>query len=97
MERSVVELAAIVVEPEQPGRALSAIVELCRRLDELEELHVENARGHGWSWSEIAQPLGVTRQAVHSKYARRLLDRLGCPRRQSRNAFERNQDVRSAP
>jgi ATP-dependent Clp protease ATP-binding subunit ClpA len=33
---------------------------------------VENARRDGWSWSEVAQPLGVTRQAVHNKYARRL-------------------------
>jgi hypothetical protein len=74
MARSVVELAGIAAEREQPGRALSAIMELRRRLDELEEFHVENARGHGWSWSEIAQPLGVTRQAVHSKYAKRLED-----------------------
>jgi hypothetical protein len=72
MERSVVELAAIAAQREQTGRALSAIVELRRRLDELEAFHVENARGHGWSWSEIAQPLRVTRQAIHSKYAKRL-------------------------
>jgi hypothetical protein len=71
---SVVELAGIAAEFGQPGRALSAIVELRRRLGELEEFQVENARTHGWSWSEIAQPLGVTRQAVHSKYARRLED-----------------------
>jgi hypothetical protein len=57
---------------EEPGRALSAIVELRKRLDELEEFQVENARRDGWSWTEIAQPLRVTRQAVHHKYARRL-------------------------
>lgn len=72
MTRSVVELARIAAERAQPGRALSAIVELRRRLAELEEYQVENARGQGWSWSEIAQPLGVTRQAIHRKYARRL-------------------------
>jgi ATP-dependent Clp protease ATP-binding subunit ClpA len=72
--RSVVELAAIAAQREQPGKALSAIVDLRRRLDELEEFQVDNAREQGWSWSEIAQPLRVTRQAVHHKYARRLED-----------------------
>lgn len=70
--RSVVELAGIAAERAQPGPALSAIVELRRRLDELEEYQVENARSRGWSWREIAQPLGMTRQAVHRKYAKRL-------------------------
>jgi len=26
----------------------------------------------GWSWTQIAEALGVTRQAVHKKHARRL-------------------------
>jgi predicted DNA-binding protein YlxM (UPF0122 family) len=72
--QSVVELAGLAAQREQPERALSAIVELRDRLEELEEFHVENAREQGWSWSEIAQPLRVTRQAVHHKYARRLED-----------------------
>jgi ATP-dependent Clp protease ATP-binding subunit ClpA len=74
MERSVVELAGIAAEREHPGQALSAIAELRDRLDELEEFQVENARRIGWSWSEIAQPLRVTRQAVHHKYAKRIED-----------------------
>jgi hypothetical protein len=73
MARTAIELAGVAVQREQPGRALSAIVELRDRLDELEEFHVENAREQGWSWSEIAQPLHVTRQAVH-KYSKRLED-----------------------
>ncbi|HEY4990948.1 MAG TPA: helix-turn-helix domain-containing protein [Nakamurella sp.] len=28
----------------------------------------------GWSWTEVAQALGVTRQAVHKKHLRRLVD-----------------------
>jgi hypothetical protein len=67
-----VELAGIAVQRERPGHALSAIVELRERLNELEEYQVENARDQGWSWSEIAQPLGVTRQAVHHKHSARL-------------------------
>jgi biotin operon repressor len=27
----------------------------------------------GWSWQEVAHALGVTRQAVHKKHARRLI------------------------
>jgi hypothetical protein len=67
-----VDLAAIAAQREQPGQALSAIVELRERLDELEEYQVEKAREQGWSWSEIAQPLRVTRQAAHHKWAKRL-------------------------
>ena len=33
-----------------------------------EELHIRNARAAGWSWSEIAALLGVTKQTVHRKY-----------------------------
>jgi transcriptional regulator of acetoin/glycerol metabolism len=41
-----------------------------RRLAEtLEALQVRNARAQRWSWQEIATELGVSRQAVHKKYA----------------------------
>jgi DNA-directed RNA polymerase specialized sigma24 family protein len=33
---------------------------------------VENARRQGWSWTEIAAVLEVSKQAVHQRYARRL-------------------------
>ncbi len=26
----------------------------------------------GWTWSQVAEALGVTRQAVHKKHAKRL-------------------------
>jgi ATP-dependent Clp protease ATP-binding subunit ClpA len=74
MHRSVVELAEITAQRGQPGLALAAIVELRERLEALEEFHVEGAREQGWSWREVAQALGVTRQAVHRKYAKRLND-----------------------
>jgi hypothetical protein len=44
-------------------RALRVLVE------RLEGIQVDNARAQGWTWEEIAQNLGVTRQAVHKKYA----------------------------
>jgi len=40
-----------------------------RLLERLERLHVENARKAGRSWQEIADELGVSKQAVHKKYA----------------------------
>jgi predicted DNA-binding protein YlxM (UPF0122 family) len=45
-------------------------------VEQLESLQVRNARGVGWSWQDIANELGVSRQAVHKKHARgRLLSR----------------------
>jgi predicted transcriptional regulator len=38
-------------------------------VERLEALQVGNARDQGWTWDQIAQLLGVTRQAVHKKYA----------------------------
>lgn len=53
-----------------PTVGLSAVAALRRLLDSLELLQVENAREQGWSWDAIASQLGVTKQAVHKKYAR---------------------------
>ena len=59
-----------------PATGLSAVASLSLLLEELQELQVENARAHGWSWQEIASALGVSKQAVHKRYAgRRLLGR----------------------
>ncbi|MEU9127713.1 RNA polymerase subunit sigma-70 [Kitasatospora sp. NPDC048540] len=55
-----------------PAVGLRAVRALRDLADRLEELQVGNARGRGWSWHEIAVCLGVTRQAVHKKYARKL-------------------------
>lgn len=58
--------AASSADPAEGLRAASAL----RRLAEtLEQLQVVNARRQGWSWQDIAQILGVSRQAVHKKYA----------------------------
>ncbi|HEX2770822.1 MAG TPA: helix-turn-helix domain-containing protein, partial [Micromonosporaceae bacterium] len=34
-------------------------------------VQVDNARRQGWSWQEIADALGVSKQAVHKKHAHR--------------------------
>jgi DNA-directed RNA polymerase specialized sigma24 family protein len=58
--------AASGQDPAAGLRAARALRELAERL---EALQVSNARGHGWSWQEIAVFLGVSKQAVHKKYA----------------------------
>ncbi len=41
-----------------PEAGLTAVVTLRQLLAGLEELHVSNARAHGWSWRDIARRLG---------------------------------------
>lgn len=54
-----------------PATGLRAVVALRRLLESLERTQVDNARAQGWSWQEIAEALGVTKQAVHLKHAKR--------------------------
>ena len=56
---------------DNPSDGLRAVAALRRLLEQLEALQVGNARAQGWSWQEIADALGVSRQAVHKKHARR--------------------------
>ena len=52
-----------------PADGLAASVALRRLADRVESAEVERALRDGWSWSEVAEALGVTRQAVHKKHA----------------------------
>lgn len=61
-----------IPEPGSPGDGLAAVVALRRLADQLEAAQVERALRAGWSWTDIAEALGVTRQAVHKKYAKRV-------------------------
>lgn len=54
---------------------MEAVVALRRTLEALEAAQVENAIVAGWSWARIAEVLGVSKQAVHKKHARRIRDR----------------------
>lgn len=60
--------AALNGDPQIGLRAVAALRLLVERL---EGLQVDSARKKGWSWEEIGAALGVSRQAVHKKYARR--------------------------
>jgi DNA-binding NarL/FixJ family response regulator len=55
---------------EDPATGLRAIRALRDLTERLETLQVANARARGWSWQQIAEALGVSRQAVHKKHAR---------------------------
>ena len=60
---------AVEVASEDPGAGLRAVAALRRLLERLEAIHVANARERGWSWQEIADTMGVSKQAVHKKHA----------------------------
>lgn len=54
-----------------PAVGLRAVASLRLLVEELQELQVDNAREQGWSWQRIAAALGVSKQAVHKRYAGR--------------------------
>lgn len=53
-----------------PAEGLAAVAALRELLERLEALQVGAARERGWSWQQIADALGVSRQAVHKKHGR---------------------------
>ena len=59
-------------QPQDPGDGLAAVVALRDLAARLEAAEVERAIRAGWTWSRVAEALGVTRQAVHKKYAQRI-------------------------
>jgi hypothetical protein len=63
--------------PGNPREGLDAVVALRRTLEALEAAQVENAFVAGWSWAQIAEVVGVSKQAVNKKHAKRIRDT--CP------------------
>jgi biotin operon repressor len=49
------------------------LIALRKLADQLEDAAVEQAMRSGWSWPQVAEALGLTRQAVHKKHAKRLI------------------------
>jgi hypothetical protein len=52
---------------------LAAVGALRRLADRLEDAAVEEAMRSSWGWPQVAEALGVTRQAVYKKHAKRLI------------------------
>jgi len=57
-------------DSDDPAQGLQAVVVLRRMTERLETIHVEAARARGWTWQQIGDLLGVSRQAVHKKHGR---------------------------
>jgi len=77
METRTATTLANEMSSDDPEVGLRAVASLRALVDSVEQLQVESARQHGWTWQEIARVLGVSKQAVHQKYAggRRLFRR----------------------
>jgi hypothetical protein len=57
-----------VPPPVDPSVGLRAVLALRRLAERVEAEQVARARDQGWSWQQIANGLGMTRQSVHAKY-----------------------------
>jgi predicted transcriptional regulator len=55
---------------DDPEIGLRGVASLRALLESVEELQVRQARELGWSWQQIAELLGVSKQAVHQKYGK---------------------------
>lgn len=76
-------VASMAANTSDPAAGLRAVAALRRLADTLELAQVEAALAAGMGWSQIAQMLGVSRQAVHKKYAKRVSPGLGPRARRS--------------
>ncbi len=59
------------IASKDPLVGLRAVAALRLLADQLERVHVDNARARGVTWQRIALALGVTKQAAHEKHAQR--------------------------
>lgn len=55
---------------EDPETGLRAALALRRLAERVEANQVAAARRAGWSWQQIGDALGVTRQSIHTKYGK---------------------------
>jgi hypothetical protein len=67
MSNSELNTALASYDPEITFRA---VVALRRLAEQVEASSVSAARSQGWTWEQIGDALGVSRQSVHSKYGK---------------------------
>lgn len=58
-----------IPSPDNPEEALAAVVALRLLADRLERETVKRAIAQGWTWVQIAEALGITKQAAHKRHA----------------------------
>ncbi|SDN54802.1 hypothetical protein SAMN05216355_10672 [Actinomyces ruminicola] len=78
------QVAATAADTANPVAGLRAVAALRRLTEAMELAQVEAALRTGMGWTEIATYLGITRQAVHKKYAKRVTPGLARTRRSRR-------------
>lgn len=66
------QIAAVAADTSDPRAGLRAVATLRILADTLELRQVEAALRAGMKWQDIADALGVTRQAVHKKHSKRV-------------------------
>lgn len=57
-------------DPRDPAAGIRSAQALRRLAERIEAESVNAARRAGWSWQQIGDALGVTRQSVHTKYSK---------------------------
>ncbi|HLS93736.1 MAG TPA: hypothetical protein VK015_09535 [Microbacterium sp.] len=77
------ETARAAADTADPRAGLRAVASLRTLADALELRQVEAALRAGMTWQQIADALGVTRQAVHKKYAKRVDPTIAQPRKKT--------------
>jgi hypothetical protein len=65
-----IEKLRVDLSSDDPAIGLRASLALHRLAERVEAKHVASARKKGWSWQQIGDALGVTRQSVHTKYTK---------------------------
>ncbi|UBH05346.1 hypothetical protein K8P10_000857 [Leucobacter sp. Psy1] len=75
------DIAEVAADTSDPHAGLRAISSLRALTDALELRQVEAGLRAGMTWQQIADALGVTRQAAHKKHARRVDQTIPIPRR----------------
>ncbi|MBS2936792.1 helix-turn-helix domain-containing protein [Nocardioides sp. J2M5] len=75
------DVARVAADTRDPRAGLRAVSSLRTLTERLELAQVEAGLRDGMSWQEVADALGVTRQAVHKKYARKIDPTIAVPRR----------------
>jgi hypothetical protein len=58
------------IQSTDPAVGLRAVGALRRLAEQVEAAAVARARQQGWSWEQIGDALGVSRQSAHAKYGK---------------------------
>lgn len=75
------QVATVAADTSDPRAGLRAVASLRVLTDALELRQVEAGLREGMSWQQVADALGVSRQAVHKKYAKKIDQTIPVPRR----------------